>query len=84
MYSEDCLICPRKSFFINNHKNYSLTDASYELRSYERGVAQLGSAGALGALGRRCESCRPDSNYPSDRKVTSLSFLMLENKKPET
>ena len=27
----------------------------------ERGVAQLGSAGALGALGRRFESCRPDS-----------------------
>ena len=26
----------------------------------ERGVAQLGSAGALGALGRRFESCRPD------------------------
>ena len=25
-----------------------------------RGVAQLGSAGALGALGRRFESCRPD------------------------
>ena len=27
---------------------------------YERGVAQLGSAGALGVLGRRFESCRPD------------------------
>ena len=27
-----------------------------------RGVAQLGSAGALGALGRRFESCRPDLN----------------------
>ena len=25
------------------------------------GVAQLGSAGALGALGRRFKSCRPDS-----------------------
>ena len=25
-----------------------------------RGVAQLGSADALGALGRRFESCRPD------------------------
>ena len=25
-----------------------------------RGVAQFGSAGALGALGRRFESCRPD------------------------
>ena len=27
-----------------------------------RGVAQLGSAGALGALGRRFESCRPDQS----------------------
>ena len=27
----------------------SFIDAYYELRSYERGVAQLGSAGALGA-----------------------------------
>ena len=25
-------------------------------------MAQLGSAGALGALGRRFESCRPDSH----------------------
>ena len=47
-------------FFINKFKKCSLTDACYELRSYERGVAQLGSAGALGALGRRFESCRPD------------------------
>ena len=38
----------------------SFIKATYELRSYERGVAQLGSAGALGALGRRFESCRPD------------------------
>ena len=35
--------------------------SSYQgLQSYLRGVAQLGSAGALGALGRRFESCRPD------------------------
>ena len=47
--------------FINIFKIWSLTDACYGLRSYERGVAQLGSAGALGALGRRFESCRPDS-----------------------
>lgn len=31
----------------------------------DRGVAQLGSAGALGALGRRFESCRPDLNCPT-------------------
>ena len=47
-------------FFFNILEIWSLTDASYGLRSYERGVAQLGSAGALGALGRRFESCRPD------------------------
>jgi len=34
---------------INISKISSLTDASYRLKSYERGVAQLGSAGALGA-----------------------------------
>ena len=28
---------------------WSFIDDCYELRSYERGVAQLGSAGALGA-----------------------------------
>ncbi len=31
-----------------------------KIKFEERGVAQLGSAGALGALGRRFESCRPD------------------------
>ncbi len=51
----------KNDFFINISKINSLTDACYRLRSYERGVAQLGSAGALGALGRRFESCRPDS-----------------------
>ena len=48
--------------FIKNLAIWSFIDVCYELRSYERGVAQLGSAGALGALGRRFESCRPDSN----------------------
>ena len=38
-----------KDFFINIFKTWSLIDACYGLRSYERGVAQLGSAGALGA-----------------------------------
>ena len=33
---------------------------SESLKKQFRGVAQLGSAGALGALGRRFESCRPD------------------------
>ena len=47
--------------FINNFRNSSFKDDCYDLRSCQRGVAQLGSAGALGALGRRFESCRPDS-----------------------
>ena len=48
--------------FIKYLAIWSFIDVCYELRSYERGVAQLGSAGALGALGRRFESCRPDSH----------------------
>ena len=48
-------------FLIKYFVIWSFIDDCYELRSYERGVAQLGSAGALGALGRRFESCRPDS-----------------------
>ena len=36
------------SFFIKYLAIWSFIDVCYELRSYERGVAQLGSAGALG------------------------------------
>ena len=55
--------------FVNTHN---------ELRSSQRGVAQLGSAGALGALGRRFESCRPDHLKPSHiREFPRLSFLLL-------
>ena len=50
----------KNRFYINIFEIWSLIDACYGLRSYERGVAQLGSAGALGALGRRFESYRPD------------------------
>ena len=57
---ESVSIFPWKILFFQNFNNCSLIDACYELRSNERGVAQLGSAGALGALGRRFESCRPD------------------------
>ena len=42
----------------------------------KRGVAQLGSAGALGALGRRFESCRPDhSHSKGSRGSGDPSFL---------
>ena len=52
----------------------------YELRSNERGVAQLGSAGALGALGRRFESCRPDHlKTKSYWRVSQLAFLFLRS-----
>ena len=40
-----------------------LAKTSTGLVSKNRGVAQFGSAGALGALGRRFESCRPDLNH---------------------
>ena len=65
----------KKFFFKYIFAIYSFIDVYYELRSYERGVAQLGSAGALGALGRRFESCRPDSNNPSHRKVSQPVFI---------
>ena len=50
----------KNSFFIKYLSIWAFIDVCYELKSYKRGVAQLGSAGALGALGRRFESCRPD------------------------
>ena len=65
-----------KIFFIRNLPFWSFIDVYYELRSYKRGVAQLGSAGALGALGRRFESCRPDSNNPSHRQVSQPVFFI--------
>ena len=40
---------PKKYFFTKIFDIYSFIDDCYELKSYERGVAQLGSAGALGA-----------------------------------
>ena len=77
-----------KIFCRNLFKLLSIND-HYELRSYDRGVAQLGSACALGALGRRFESCRPDSNNPSHRKVSQTRFfigftcwLLAANKSP--
>ncbi len=39
----------KNDFFINISKISSLSDSFYRLRSNEQGVAQLGSAGALGA-----------------------------------
>ena len=58
--SEKRHIYSLKNIFSKKFAIYSFIDDCYELKSYERGVAQLGSAGALGALGRRFESCRPD------------------------
>ena len=39
----------KNNFFVRDLSNCSFINVSFELRSYERGVAQLGSAGALGA-----------------------------------
>ena len=52
---------PNSQIIVEIFLIYSFIKVINELRSYYRGVAQLGSAGALGALGRRFESCRPDS-----------------------
>jgi len=41
-----------------------------------RHSALLGLLSALGALGRRFESCRPDSNNPSHRKVSQPVFFI--------
>ena len=54
----------------------TLHPLSRPLQSQRRGVAQLGSAGALGALGRRFESCRPDhSHSKGSRLFRGPSFL---------
>ena len=41
-----------------------------------RHSALLGLLSALGALGRRFESCRPDSNNPSHRQVSQPVFFI--------
>ena len=43
------IFMPKKYFFTKIFIIYSFIDDCYELISYDRGVAQLGSAGALGA-----------------------------------
>jgi len=45
----ESIFMPKKKFFTKDFTIYSFIDDCYELRSYERGGAQLGSAGALGA-----------------------------------
>ena len=39
-------------------------------------VLAMGREVALGALGRRFESCRPDSNNPTHRKVSQPVFFI--------
>ena len=57
-------------------RRLTLHPLSRPLQSHRRGVAQLGSAGALGALGRRFESCRPDhSHSKGSRSFRGPSFL---------
>lgn len=45
------------------------------LKETERGVAQSGSASALGAGGRRFESCHPDNNF----KALALRLFSLRS-----
>ena len=47
--SDKIHILPWKMIFYKIFSNLVFIDDCYELRSYERGVAQLGSTGALGA-----------------------------------
>ena len=39
--------------------------------------ARFGVSSALGALGRRFESCRPDSVNPSNRQVSKVCLIYL-------
>jgi hypothetical protein len=45
----------------------------------DRGVAQPGSASALGAEGRRFESCLPDHHFPSKKIMRVLSLTYQTN-----
>jgi len=40
-----------------------------------RSKSLFGKSGALGVLGRRFESCRPDSYNPIDRQVSQPVFF---------
>ena len=53
---------PKETMYANVCIGKLKTKVSESLKKQLRGVAQLGSAGALGALGRRFESCRPDQS----------------------
>ena len=52
---------------------------SQESRTQYRGVAQLGSASALGAEGRRFESCRLDQKKEQWFDTRPLFFFYLTN-----
>lgn len=52
------------------------TDLPYDILKPDRDVAQLGSAVALGAIGRRFESCRPDSFHYTAEICTQYTCLM--------
>ena len=61
-------------------KDFSKVVKSLFLKSTDIAISlnyRLVLAGSLGALGRRFESCRPDSNNPSDRKVFQPVFFII-------
>ena len=50
------------------------------MRGWRRGVAQLGSASALGAEGRRFKSCHPDQDDPADRLGRAIRALLMRRR----
>ena len=62
-----------------NRRNYSELGDTYFPKSTVSKISlsySLVLAGSLGALGRRFESCRPDSNNPIHRKGSQPFFFI--------
>ena len=51
--------------------------ANVAMSNHSRGVAQFGSAPALGAGGRRFKSCRPDINKPARNSGLVYIFVLF-------
>ena len=55
-------------------RNYAQIDKKIVME--RKPSAEIDLFSALGALGRRFQSCRPDSNNPSHRKVSQPFFFI--------
>ena len=62
--------------FETQKRSNTIDNSSYNLYSYI--FSELHTS-ALGALGRRFESCRPDSNNPNHRKESQPLFFITQN-----